>query len=201
MTKAVLLDLGNVVLGIDFRRVFARWAELAGVDERRFYDNWAVDDAYKAHEVGEITFTEYCENLGLMFELELTEVQWQEGWNSLWTEPFHSVIELLPAVASRFELYGFTNTNNTHAAFWRPAFSRELSHFEHIFVSSEIGFRKPDESAFAHVCAQIEHAPEDVLFLDDAAENVSGARESGLAVRHVTSEQAVRDALQSLLDR
>lgn len=200
MTKAVLLDLGNVVLGVDFRRVFARWAQLAGVDEQRFYDNWMMDEAYRAHEVGEITFGEYCDSLGRRFELELTHAQWQEGWNALWTQPFHSVVALLPEVASRYSLYAFTNTNDTHAMFWRQAFASELDHFEHIFVSSEIGLRKPDESAFAHVCSQIEHDPNDVLFLDDTAENVAGARRSGLAVHHVNSEHAAHQALRTLLD-
>lgn len=38
---AILLDLGNVVLGVDFRRVFDFWSELSQVPSERFYSRWS----------------------------------------------------------------------------------------------------------------------------------------------------------------
>ena len=199
MTRAVLLDLGNVVLGIDFHRVFASWAADAGVDKSRFYDNWQLDDAYKAHEVGAISFEEYCDHLSELFATSLTTGQWRTGWNSLWTSPFTSVIQLLPAVKEQYSLYAFTNTNQTHAACWRSMYVDELATFEHIFVSSQIGARKPNPGSFAKVCTDMDCHPNDVIFLDDSKENVDGANEAGLDARHVAGEQAVFAVLQTLL--
>jgi putative hydrolase of the HAD superfamily len=199
MTETVLLDLGGVVLGIDFRRVFAHWAEQAGVDEQHFHENWAVDDAYRSHETGAIDFAQYCDNLQIMFGVKLTQNQWRDGWNAIWTEPFASVVSLLPDVAGRYRLFGFTNTNDTHALSWRSSYPEALSAFEHIFVSSEIGYRKPDHAAFAHVCAEMGQTPGEVLFFDDSAENIRGATDCGLQARHVAGEQAVYEALLELL--
>ena len=42
MEKAVLLDLGGVVLEIDFHRVFASWANDSGVDKSMFYEQWSL---------------------------------------------------------------------------------------------------------------------------------------------------------------
>jgi putative hydrolase of the HAD superfamily len=197
--KTVLLDLGNVVLGIDFHRVFASWAETAGVEKERFYANWELEEAYKAHEIGAITFDEYCETLRRMFEVDLTVDEWRAGWNALWTQPFASVIDLLPELKTQYRLYAFTNTNDTHATCWRARYGGELASFEHIFVSSEIGARKPDPASFHQVCRDMACNPDDVVFLDDTKENVHGALEAGMDARHVAGESAVYGELSALL--
>lgn len=201
MTKAVLLDLGNVVLGVDFRRVFSAWAEAANVSEQVFYDRWQIDDAYADHETGKIDFDQYADRLAERFKVNLSREQWRDGWNSLWTEPFHSVIELLPAIASRYDLYAFTNTNDTHAECWRALYGSALRPFEHIFVSSEIGVRKPHVDAFHYVCRAAGSEAGHTLFLDDTLENVKGALDAGLQAHHVASENDVASHLQRLLDR
>lgn len=199
MTQTVLLDLGNVVLGIDFRRVFTYWAKTGKVDEQRFYENWVMDDAYEAHEVGQLDFAAYSQHLSQVFDVQLSDEDWQRGWNDLWTEPFHKVTALLPRIAQRYPLYAFTNTNDTHAAEWRSRYPTELSPFQHIFVSSEIGLRKPDREAYHHVCDAMDTTPEKVLFLDDHPMNVSGALESGLNSVKVVGEDEVVAQLQTLL--
>ncbi|XOV84569.1 MAG: HAD family hydrolase [bacterium] len=200
MTKAVLLDLGNVVLGIDFRRVFSAWATAANVPVQIFYDRWQVDSAYADHETGKISFNEYADQLAARFEVNLSHEQWRRGWNSLWTEPFHDVIALLPAIASRYELYAFTNTNDTHAQCWRSLYGPALAPFEHIFVSSEIGVRKPHVEAFHYVCSAAGSEAGQTLFLDDTLENVNGALDAGLKAHHVASQSAVVAHLQHLLE-
>ncbi|MEM7099317.1 MAG: HAD family phosphatase [Pseudomonadota bacterium] len=199
MATAVLLDLGNVVLGVDFRRVFSAWARAADVDEDRFYEHWSLDDAYKAHERGELHFADYAEHLGTVFDVTLDEQDWLAGWNDIWTEPFADVINLLPDVAARYPLYCFTNTNDAHTQYWRANYPGALAHFKHIFVSSEIGARKPDVTAFQQVCEQMQQVPSDVLFLDDTQENVQGALEAGLNAICTPDQQAVVRELERLL--
>ena len=199
MKRALLLDLGNVVLGVDFRRVFSHWADAAGVDEGVFYDGWAIDEAYRLHETGHIDFPTYTEALSERFQVNLKEHEWRDGWNDIWTRPFHGVIDLLPALSERYALYGFSNTNDTHTAFWRERFADELAAFETIFVSSEIGLRKPDAPAFEYVCREMQSTPAQTIFLDDTLENVHGARQHGLDARHVKNEAAVVEELSALL--
>ena len=200
MTETVLLDLGNVVLGIDFRRVFRAWASSAEVPESIFYDGWALDQAYKDHEIGKIDFHAYTQALSDRFGVNLPIDAWQSGWNDIWTEPFHSVIDLLPEVAERYNLYAFTNTNDTHAAHWRDLFGHSLDSFDDIFVSSEIGLRKPDQQAFDYVCQCMSTPSAQVVFLDDSLENITGAQTAGLDARHVDSEAAVVRTLRGLLE-
>ena len=199
MITAVLLDLGNVVLGIDFKRVFNAWAEFSNTPVERFMERWTTDAAYQAHERGEISFEEYARHLGQVFEVEMTNQQWEAGWNSIWTTPFHNVIDMLPNVAERYPLYGFTNTNEVHKIYWQSVYADAFRSFRHMFVSSDLGIRKPDIPAFQQVCDAMNTPPGEVLFLDDTQENVDGAKLAGLNAVLVESEDAVVQQLQQLL--
>ncbi len=197
--KAVLLDLGNVILGVDFHRVFTHWANAANLNPDHFHQRWAIDTAYEEHECGRISFDTYTQALAERFEVILSPEQWLAGWNNIWTQPYTQAIELLPQVAEKYPLFCFTNTNQAHTQYWRRHYPGAIGHFEHVFVSSEIGHRKPVPAAFHYVCNQIGWAPDDVVFLDDTRENVAGARQAGLQAHHVPTEADVVARLRQLL--
>ena len=199
MEKAVLLDLGGVVLEIDFHRVFASWANHSGVDKSIFYEQWSLDDAYKQHEVGALSFQEYSAHMSRSLGVSMSELSWQKGWNALWVGTYKSVIELLPLLAQKYTLCAFSNTNATHAASFNHHFGTELSHFETLYLSQEVGQRKPDTQAFLTVCENMGYAPKDVGFLDDTLENVKGAKDAGLEAYHTRTEAEVTSQLSKLL--
>ena len=58
--------------------------------------------------------------------------------------------------------------------------------FEKIYISNELGLRKPDAECFAHVCNDIGLPPQEVLFLDDTKEHVLGAHKVGIIAQQVT---------------
>ena len=68
----VLLDLGNVVLGIDPRQVFFEWSARSGLPVADFARKWVLDDAYKEHERGKLNFENYCRTLNERYELSMS---------------------------------------------------------------------------------------------------------------------------------
>ena len=194
-----MLDLGNVVIDIDFHRVFRYWADAAQVDAQRFYDKWAMGEAYLQHEVGEIDFHAFTKYLSETFAITLSHEDWVAGWNAIHIGPFAGVVQRLPAIAQRYDLYAFTNTNATHTEDWRRFMAPHIPHFERMFVSNEIGRRKPDAASFSWVCEQTGHPPGDIVFLDDLQENIDGAGSIGMDARLAKGEQQVCQQLDSLL--
>ena len=183
----------------NFKRVFRAWAAAADVSEAVFYDHWRLDDAYKAQEVGELSFTSYCEHLSTTLNVTMTDQQWRDGWNALWTHPFKEVCSMLPAIGARYSLYAFSNTNAVHANSFFSRYPEELAHFNKVFLSHEIGLRKPSVEAFKQVCERMALAPEDVFFIDDTPENVEGAKKAGLNAHHARGGPAVAACLAQLL--
>ena len=52
--------------------------------------------------------------------------------------------------------------------------------FDEQFYSWELGVAKPDPGYFRAIVERVDGRPERMLFIDDNAENVEGAREVGL---------------------
>ncbi len=195
MIQALLLDLGNVVLEIDFRRTFNHWAQSAKVDVNVLYQRWQLDEAYQAHETGNLDFETYIDALAGQLGISMPLVEWHAGWNDLFVAPFVQVQQRLQELAGTIPLYAFTNTNPTHEQAWRQRFPDALIHFDDIYVSSTIGLRKPEVAAYQWVSNAMGLDPQSILFLDDNRENIEGARASGLQAEWIQSEADVVRAL------
>jgi len=68
---------------------------------------------------------------------------------------------------------------------------------EHIFASGRMGVAKPDTEYFRTVSAALKVDPDQILFIDDLAENIIAARAFGWQTMHFTDE--TRDTLEALL--
>ena len=196
---AVLLDLGGVIMDVDFHASFSSWARDADVEVACISKRWCDDDAFRAFEVGAIDFGEYLASVTRSLGIELTRAQWRTGWNAVLRGLFDDVVGLLPEVASALPLYGFSNTNPVHREEWEPRFSDALAPFRKIYASCEIGLRKPDVKAYLRVADDMGFAPAHILFVDDSLVNVLGARAAGFDARHVTCPDEVVSILHGLM--
>lgn len=65
-------------------------------------------------------------------------------------------------------------------------------------MSSEIGLRKPDAEAFQFILNDISVKPNELLFFDDSAENIEGAKRLGIQSVLVTDSESAVTALNQL---
>ena len=198
--KAVLLDLGNVILGVDGRLVLDYWSTASSTPFKILSSLWSIDEQYEQHERGEIDFETYSLHLSTKFEISLTYEQWMIGWNKLWTQPIIPTVKLLPNIASNYELFALTNTNRIHANYFKKEYRSELSHFKHLFISNEIGLRKPEPECFEFVCEYIDFKPSQILFLDDTKVHVLAAQTLGIQAQQVEKPQAGEQILSEFLE-
>lgn len=194
----LLFDLGRVVLDISFDRVMACWAGHAGCTPDDLAARFIVDDSFKHHEIGRIDDAAFFANLRQSLGITITDAQFLEGWNAIFTGEMPGIAPLLAGAARRLPLYAFSNTNPAHVAHFSRAYTDVLSHFREIFLSSSIGLRKPDAEAYDHVIKAIGVPASRILFFDDSAANIEGARARGLSAIHVTSTDDVARALTAL---
>jgi glucose-1-phosphatase len=195
---ALLFDLGRVVLDLDFNRTLRAWAEHAACEPAELADRFLRDELYQRHEKGEISDEAFFAGLRSSLGVELSDQQLIEGWNAIFIGEMPGINQLLARAAERLPLYAFSNTNAAHVAFFSSQFAEVLAHFRRIFLSSTIGLRKPDAKAYDHVVQMIGVPAERIVFFDDLAENIEGARERGLKAVLVTSPADVAKALDAL---
>lgn len=196
---ALLFDLGNVIVQIDFERIWAKWAADAGCDAARLRRSFSQDDAYKRYECGAIPLSQFLDHLRASLDLTLSDDQLVAGWNAIFVGEMPGIADVVKAAKARFPLYLFSNTNGAHEVFWAAAYAGTLAHFRKLFVSSTIGLRKPDRPAFDYVVREIGVPAERILFFDDLAENVAGARAAGLKAVQVNGTPDIVAALKPYL--
>jgi len=194
----LLFDIGRVVLDIDFGKVMTVWADHAGCAPADLTGRFVVDDSFKHHEIGRIDDAAFFANLRTSLGIGITDDQFLDGWNAIFTGEMPGIAPLLANAAKRMPLYAFSNTNPAHVAHFSRAYAEVLGHFREIFLSSSIGLRKPDAAAYDHVVKAIGVPASRILFFDDTTVNVEGARSRGLAAVHVTSMDDVAKALTAL---
>jgi putative hydrolase of the HAD superfamily len=195
---ALLFDLGRVVINIDFNKALACWAGHAGCEPVHLLERFARNDVYKRHETGEITDAEFFAGLRATLGIGISDAQFLEGWNAIFSGEMPGIAPLLARAAKRLPLYAFSNTNRPHVEHFSKTFAGVLGHFREIFLSSTIGLRKPEAAAYDHVVKAIGVPARRIVFFDDLAENIEGARMRGLTAVHVTSPDDVACALTAL---
>ena len=195
---AIVFDLGGVLLEVDFGRVFAAWAECAGVSPESIRARYRMDAPYEQHERGEITARQYFASLRNSLGLALSDAQFEAGWNEVVRGEIPGVGELLAQAAQRLPLYVFSNTNAMHYAHWGPSHAGLLKMFRRLFMSHEIGLRKPEARAFEYIGAEIGVGLPNILFFDDTPENVHAARALGMQAVLVRGMDDMREVLAKI---
>jgi glucose-1-phosphatase len=195
--RALLFDLGGVLVEVDWNRAFAAWSARSGVPVAELARRFRRDEAYEAHECGTLSDPAFFSSLRSALGVNLADAEMLEGWNAILGEPFPGVPDLLRRLAARYPVYVFSNTNTAHVTCFKPRYRDLFAHVKEVICSCDLGCRKPDRAAFHRVAARIGVQPGSILFFDDLEENVAGARAAGLQARHVPSPGALAAILSA----
>ena len=98
-------------------------------------------------------------------------------------------------------LFAFTNTNVTHHTAWSSLYARIPQPYERIFLSYNMGLRKPEAGVFAAIANAIGVPLERILFFDDTEQNVIDARAVGMPAVWVRSPTDVVKAVMLYLEK
>lgn len=60
--KALLFDLGGVVLEVHFEQVFRSWAAYSALDKQQIKSLFKMDEPYQQHERGQIDASVFFEH-------------------------------------------------------------------------------------------------------------------------------------------
>lgn len=194
-TRLAIFDLGNVVFRCDHMATYRVWARHTGGEEGDIDARHPMNPAWEAFERGDIDGEEYWRYVKDELGLRLAWDQFVEGWNAIYFEVFAEVVAALKRLGQKTAIVALTNTNAVHCQAWQPKYADTLDLFRRVYVSSEMGLRKPQRAIYEAVLEQESTAAADALFFDDNAANVAGATAVGIDSVLVESPHSVIDAL------
>jgi len=196
---ALLFDVGGVIMGLDWNRAFQRWGRAGHVPPEALASLYSFDEPYERHERGEIGELDYYASLRRSLALDIPDEEFRAGWDAIFTEPVHETVAILEKLRDRVPVYAFSNSNEAHRSVWERKFHAALRNFRRVFVSCQMGVRKPERASFDFVAREIGVAPDRILFFDDTLVNVEAARHAGLQAVHVRGPDDVRNAVHPWL--
>jgi putative hydrolase of the HAD superfamily len=188
--RAIILDLGNVLVFHDNALLFLRLGQRAGlapheVAQRLTGAGWTAANRGLLDAAG--IRRDVCGALGMDLPME----EFAPLWSSHFTV-HTAVLPRVEALVGRVKLLLLSNTNALHVAYLRPQLPL-LQRFDAVLMSCEVGHVKPEPAFYQLALERAGCAPHEAAFFDDLPEFVEAANALGIR-GHVFTDAPTFDA-------
>ncbi|MBZ0060265.1 MULTISPECIES: glucose-1-phosphatase [unclassified Leclercia] len=189
-----IFDLGNVIVDIDFNRVLGAWSNFSRVPLATLKQSFTMGEAFHQHERGEITDEVFAEKLCQEMELSLSYEQFSHGWQAIFVGIRSDVIAIMHKLREQgHRVVVLSNTNRLHTTFWPEEYPEVKAAADKIYLSQEMGMRKPEARIYQAVLQAEGFSAGDAVFFDDNVDNIEGANQLGITSILVTGIQTIPD--------
>ncbi|KAK6957283.1 hypothetical protein Daesc_000065 [Daldinia eschscholtzii] len=133
-----------------------------------------------SYERGEISRDVCYELSAQQFSLPAPEIAeaFAQARESL--QPDHAIVSFLRELKKDPSIHVYAMSNIGKEDFEEIATKTDWEIFDRVFTSATVGMRKPELRFYCHVLDHINLAGNQVVFIDDKEENVSGAQAVGI---------------------
>ncbi|MFC4873572.1 HAD family hydrolase [Negadavirga shengliensis] len=192
----LIFDLGNVIYDIDYQLTFDKLNSRLPEHEHEKIKEFMVSTHHFDLETGKINEEAFRNGVRAFFGQEWEDGWIDEVWNSLLVDIPLERLDLLLSLKSKYKLYMLSNTNAIHFKVVEEVFRKKIpghwpALFDRLFLSHEMGLRKPDMAIYQQVVKEIGAEPSQCLFFDDLEENLKGAKDAGLQTFHINHPKAL----------
>ena len=189
----IIFDFGGVLINIDYHKTIYAFKELGIEDFEERYSQADQTSLFNDLEIGKISAQRFINELLKFLPQGTSPNQVVKAWNAMLLDVPESGIELLQRLKGKYRLFLLSNTNEIHIPKalleWEKSSNVDFySCFEHVYLSHEMGMRKPNEEIFERVCREQNIQPQNALFIDDSEQHIRGANKVGLNTIHLTSD-------------
>lgn len=181
----LIFDLGGVLIDIDYQATENAFEDLGVKDFGSNYTQLQQGELFDLLETGKISAQHFINKLLDFCPNRTSPNKVVAAWNAMLGEFPQQKIDLLLRLKEQMPIYLLSNTNEIHMPkvyeAWNKVSNIPMDQiFTEVFLSFEIGKRKPDVSTFNWVCEKLQIEPSKTLFLEDSPQHIEGAKKAGL---------------------
>lgn len=205
MIRAIVLDLGGVLIDLDLDACRKAFKEILGFDKiDEILDPCHQKGVYSDLEEGKISVEEFRRQVLLESKPGSDPKDVDRCMEALLAGMDASKIPVLYDLAQRYEIYALTNNNPIAMNRFRGIYAENgfdsARVFRKEFISSEMKLLKPDPRIFREVLRQIGIPAEETLFVDDSPKSVEAAAGVGLHAVHYVPGTDLRATIENALN-
>ncbi|MBQ4421333.1 MAG: HAD family phosphatase [Bacteroidales bacterium] len=196
--KNLILDMGGVILDVDYKKIFLEFVKYDCNDMQSFFTQQKQIPLVDDFEKGLITPAVFREEVRKLIGKNLEDRVLDDIWNSMVLGVRKEDVELIKVLRKKYDkVFLFSNTNEIHVEYVKAMFFGVMSYdvfdtlFDKVYFSNEIHLRKPDEESFEFVVEDAGVEKEATMFIDDTEKNILGAERVGLKTYLLDNNQTI----------
>jgi len=191
MIKAIIFDIGGVVLSKRIEEVYLKLINDLGIDYDSFEDfrkNYDFSGILK----GEDSIEKFLKDIKKKFSLEINII---ERWKKVYVDSMlinNEVINIINRLKKNYIISSLSNTSKLHAEINRKR--GVFSYFEPALNSCDLGLIKPEKEIYNLMLDRLNLKPEQCIFIDDREPNIDSAKKLGFkTILFKDSQQLLSD--------
>ncbi len=178
MTRAVIFDLGRVLIDFDFKIAGARLLKRCPVNMPKLLSLLTQHDLANQFDRGMIDEKEFFETICVKTGLPISMEEFIGFWNEIFTEK-DEMVKLAHMLKGKHKVGILSNTNPWHVEHFRKKHSWVFG-FDAFIASCDVKMMKPEPAIYSTALKQLGVKPEEAFYTDDIEENIDAAKALGM---------------------
>jgi len=193
--KAIIFDLGAVILNISYQNTIDAFSKLGIKNASTFYSKKVQANLFNQIETGDITAEKFL--IELQKKTNNSSInQVSEAWNAMLLDLPEDRLTAIQSLKKKYVIYLLSNTNTIHIDALKRKIGRVkwmefFNLFDKMYLSHEVGLRKPNAAIFEYVLREQNLKPEEVFFIDDSSEHIEAANKLGIKNHHLKNGEEI----------
>jgi HAD superfamily hydrolase (TIGR01509 family) len=193
--KAIIFDLGAVILNINYQNTIDEFTKLGVKNASTFYSKKVQTNLFNQIETGMISSNKFLK--ALQKETKNANIkQVEQAWNAMLLDLPEERLQRIKKLKKNHTIYLLSNTNAIHI----DAFKKQLGNkkwlsfcelFDKMYLSHELGLRKPDVKIFEYILKEQKLKAEEVFFIDDSPQHIASAKKIGIHCHHLLDDEDI----------
>ncbi len=196
--KAIIFDIGNVILFFNNHLVSKRLQALTHLSEEKLFKTVFGFYMEKELDLGKFPADDFLKLVRSKLKLKTSIPQMHTLFSDIFKENV-LISSLIRQLKGKIPLIAISNTNESHFEFIRKHFPI-LHLLDHIIASCEVGVKKPHSGIYFQGLKHVSAQPQDCLFIDDQEKNITPARMLGFQTHlyHVQQHESFLSQLYQM---
>ena len=190
--KNIILDLGGVLINLDYGKLNK---SLSSMGLSNAFSKAKQIELFDKLEEGKISDENFLREFNELAKANHNHQTIINAWNSILLDFPQERLHLLRLLAEKYRMFLFSNTNSIHINEVYNILKRDCGvndlnqYFERIYLSNELGLRKPKPEGFKFILEDNTLNADETLFIDDSPQHVEGAKKVGLNAQWLDLEK------------
>lgn len=193
----IIFDLGNVIIDLDMAATDSAFKKLCANNYHTIMAKLKEEFFFEKYETGKISTNEFVQTLKSMVGKEVSDKTIIDAWNAMLLTIPDVRYDILNSLKKDYRTFCLSNTNELHIEYVFNQLKQTKGiqnlddYFERVYLSHEMGQRKPNVEIFETVINDNNLVPSETLFIDDTAGHLEGAKKAGLHTFHMNEGRSL----------